>query len=329
VDHGLEKYIQSVISQVQRREQGATGKMAEMVGILVTVYAAGRLGATDLRQLRDDAMVGITNAALRLNRPPPDGHAWVYKRIDRLATGRARFVADDRDRAADTFGRLMPSRAVAAHGLEVAVSFRSFDVVGGDFFDHSVTKTDALIAFGDVASKGMASAEWAAYLLAQFRMLSQRIRDPHTLTRRLDTLFKSATGPAEYAAITISRWVPERQTLTVANAGYPRPHLVRRGLVRQIGGEGNPVGLMQRPKFSVTAERAEFGDVILMASDGISEQTNNSGRDFNVGNLARRLSIDPNDSAEALVEQAWHLFEAATCRRPRKDDQTLGVLRFM
>jgi sigma-B regulation protein RsbU (phosphoserine phosphatase) len=61
--------------------------------------------------------------------------------------------------------------------------------------------------------------------------------------------------------------------LIVANAGVPRPILVRDGEIQEIKIEGTPLGMFPDIDYETVTLNLLPGDILVFASDGIMEST--------------------------------------------------------
>jgi len=324
----LNPLLNQLIPRIARFDPPAIIEFAEVISVLITARTPPTLSAGDREKLRTTAMVEISAAAGRLTSMPADPGSWVQKKIDAIAHRQARFIGEDRDRAAAAQRHMLLPKTFEAHGMEVAVEVRPYDLASGDVFDYSVTPRDALFALVDIAGKGPAASTLAAYSLAHFRTQSKQTRDPRKLTNGLNNSLFAATAPSESAAVAIARWTPAGRLLQISNAGYPLPLLIRERSVRRLGDGGQPVGLFPSGRFSVSRTQPCPGDLILLASDGISEQKTNTDRYFNTASIARSLASSPTASMEALMAQSWQIFAQRTGRRIQHDDRTIAIIRF-
>src|SRR5262249_45576722 len=151
-----------------------------------------------------------------------------------------------------------------AHGLEVAFGLRPFDILSGDFFDYSLTKHDTLVAMGDAMGKGTMAALWAAYVLGKFRALCERIRDPQQLTAQLNRLIHRARkAGSEYTTLVVCRWQPNRNVVTICNAGNHPPYLLRKGTVAIVGRTNKAVGMFLKTRFTAFQLKPRKGDIVI------------------------------------------------------------------
>jgi serine phosphatase RsbU (regulator of sigma subunit) len=97
--------------------------------------------------------------------------------------------------------------------------------------------------------------------------------------------------------------------------------------ILNLDASGFPVGLLERAEYEEIQFPAQTGDVILLYSDGVSDQTNEAGQLYGEQRLARYFTsitdLPASDLATALLEDIVR-FRGET---PVHDDQTVIVLK--
>jgi sigma-B regulation protein RsbU (phosphoserine phosphatase) len=117
--------------------------------------------------------------------------------------------------------------------------------------------------------------------------------------------------------------------LIVANAGVPRPILVREGEIQEIKIEGTPLGMFPDIDYETVTLNLLPGDVLVFASDGIMESMDPTKQEFGFDRLADVLrNLAPGDTAESIsaaILDATDKFSGNPSET--HDDRTLIILR--
>jgi phosphoserine phosphatase RsbU/P len=117
--------------------------------------------------------------------------------------------------------------------------------------------------------------------------------------------------------------------MIVANAGAPRPVLMRGAKIQEVKIERTPVGMFPGIEYETITLALEPDDIIVFASDGILGAMNADDQPFGFDRLAGVLrNLAPGSSAESIsaaildatVEFGGRPMEA-------HDDRTLIILR--
>jgi sigma-B regulation protein RsbU (phosphoserine phosphatase) len=97
--------------------------------------------------------------------------------------------------------------------------------------------------------------------------------------------------------------------------------------ILNLDASGLPVGLLERAEYDEIQFSAQPGDVILLYSDGVSDQTNEAGQLYGEQRLARYFTsiteLPASELATALLDDIIR-FRGDT---PVHDDQTVIVLK--
>ena len=219
---------------------------------------------------------------------------------------------------------LIPREAPPIDGLEVAVRLRPAREISGDvydFFEHGPGQ--AIIAFGDVSGKGAAAALYGAMVSGLLRTLAQRRKGSAELLVQLNRVLRERKVEAQYVTLLILSWDHIEQTFVMANAGSAPPILLRKGEIHKLRVEGVPAGLLDDRKYDELTLHTQPGDLLLLYSDGITDQLDPTQEEYGRGRLNHVLKQVWNLSAEEIVDAILADLDRFTAGAPAFDDQTL------
>ncbi len=185
----------------------------------------------------------------------------------------------------------------------------------------------ALISFGDVSGKGVAAALYAALVGGLLRIVAQRRRGPAQALKMLNEMLLQRQVDARYVTMLVLLWSAHDQRMTIANAGGLPPVVCRNEEIISPPVEGVPLGLLPGREYDEVTLHAEPGDVIVLASDGITDQTNPAGKDFGRHRLAETVRRNCGGTAQAMVDAIYAEVEHFDESAPSFDDQTLVVIK--
>ena len=223
---------------------------------------------------------------------------------------------------------LLPREAPPIAGLDIAIRLRPAREISGDvydFFEHG--DDQAIIAFGDVSGKGAAAALYGALVSGLLRTLAHRKRSPAELLSLLNNVLRERKIEAQYVTLIILVWNSLQRKFTMANAGSAPPMLCRRGQVIKPHVEGVPAGLLDNREYEEVDLPVESGDVLLLYSDGVTDQLNPREEEFERPRLAKALRKACDHSAEEIADRILADLDAFTNGAPAFDDQTLVVVK--
>ena len=242
-----------------------------------------------------------------------------------------RRLQNDLDTAREIQLRLLPAGAREVPGLDRGAGYAPARELGGDFYDFLPSGEGRLaLALGDVSGKGTAAALFGSLAIGVLREHAvEHLAIPAELLAKLNQRLYSHRLESRFIAMAFAVYEAHSRLLRIANAGSPRPLLIRNGETQVVPIEGVPVGLFPDTKYDEVTLELQPGDVVILASDGIHEAENAEKEEFGVERIAAVVSrLEPDGSAESIAEQilrATHEHSAGECEL--HDDRTILVLR--
>ncbi|MCC7496939.1 MAG: SpoIIE family protein phosphatase [Bryobacterales bacterium] len=225
---------------------------------------------------------------------------------------------------------LLPASAPAISGLEAAIGFRPAREVSGDLYDFfDFGDHSAMLAFGDSSGKGVAAALYGALVSGLLRTMAPRRRSPARLMQALNDALIERRADAQYVTLLLLLWEAQTRMLTMANAGGTLPLICRGHRILRPRAEGVPLGLLDHREYDEIAFQTEPGDVIVLFSDGVQDQTNAAGDSYERGRLGQLVQSAGEQAPQAIVEAISADLDRFAGEAPQFDDQTLIVLKVL
>lgn len=226
---------------------------------------------------------------------------------------------------------VIPDRAPAVTGLDVASVYRPSALVGGDFFDYVPDGDGRLgIFIADVAGHGVPAALVASML--KIALAAESAADtPAAILDRLNRLFVGRLHRQFFTAA-LARIDVAHSTMTIASGGHP-PVVVlgaAETIAREVAAGGFVLGRLSDASFGQSVVPFAPGSVAVMYTDGIVEAISRSGEIWGYDRLARCLeanrSIPAAEIASAIIAdvQKW-----TNGSKAEGDDLTLVVVKAM
>ena len=147
--------------------------------------------------------------------------------------------------------------------------------LGGDFYDVHGSGDDWLLVFGDVCGKGVEAAVLTGRIRQTVHTAAYFDRRPtEILTALNDVLRETLSSP--FVTVVCARLRPAADgrsaTMDLAVAGHPAPLVLRKdGTVEQISVRGAAIGVSSDLRYREQTVRIEFGDALVMFTDGVDE----------------------------------------------------------
>jgi sigma-B regulation protein RsbU (phosphoserine phosphatase) len=223
---------------------------------------------------------------------------------------------------------LLLREAPKIDGLDIAIRHRAAREITGDVYDIFEQDADyTVFTFGDVSGKGVAAALYGAMVGGLLRTIAHRRRSPAALLRLLNRILRERIVEARYVTLTVLVWERAKQRFVMANAGAAPPMICRKGEILKPKVEGVPAGLLDNRVYEELTVEVQPGDLIMLYSDGITDQPSPKDAEYGRGHLSRSLRRVCGKDPEVVADQILADLDAFAEGAPRFDDQTLIVLK--
>jgi phosphoserine phosphatase RsbU/P len=227
--------------------------------------------------------------------------------------------------------RLLPQRPPPLAGFRFAAAQRMCRGVGGDYYDFVPLVDGRLaIAIGDVAGHGLGSALLAADARAALRECLAHGDPLEACLQHINDLLQADTSDEMYMTLLLGFLDPRERLFEFATAGHHMPVLLRQDRVERLPPVGSniPLGVRRGLKFGLEEPlRLGPGDLLLLFTDGIWEETDGTGRRFGTSGLEAVLTKSRGRSEAAIVDAIFSSVAAHRASPEPEDDCTLVVMR--
>lgn len=238
-------------------------------------------------------------------------------------------------------GNRAVEKAVSTPGLDIWVSSRPHEgaAAGGDVHYVSLCGGGQItrLMLADVSGHGDAVAEVARSLRDLMRKHINR-KDQSRLVQGVNREFGALAQMSRFATAVVATYLTKGDTLTVCNAGHPRP-LWRRadtGAWSVLTHDGSdpdggladlPLGVVDDTAYTQQQIVLARGDLLLFYTDALTEAENLAGEQLGEAGLLHIVEqLDTTDPATLPAALAAAL-DAYRGGRPAGDDATFILLR--
>ncbi len=235
------------------------------------------------------------------------------------------------DMLADVQESFLPAAMPEVPHLELASYFRPLVHVSGDYY--TVLPLDehkTLVMLGDVSGKGLAAALVMGLVLNTVKIVDDK-EDLAGVVYSIDRAIKGMRLEDKYTVLFIGVIDTRRMTLRYINASMPEPLIVTRApdgyRIKPLASNCSLVGIIDLDGVAAAEQKLFRGDLILMASDGVSEAKDREG--VELGSTDRYLGTirrGAAKSASGFVEDIASLVMSHSGGSPR-DDVTMLVAK--
>ena len=230
---------------------------------------------------------------------------------------------------------LLPDAPPVLPGIEIAVSHRPSQMVGGDYYDFVRLPSEGnggwLIVVADVEGKGAASALVMANVQATLHALADQPgpleKLPATINQKM-TAAGSGGRRTKYLSMFLASLDESGRRLRYVNAGHVPPVIIRaNGSCEWLTEGGMVVGLLPEQEYACGDVALGKDDLLVACTDGITEAMDESGNEFGRGRLAelvgRLRALKPQEILDGTIEAV----NAHARGGVYEDDRILMVLK--
>jgi serine phosphatase RsbU (regulator of sigma subunit)/SAM-dependent methyltransferase len=226
---------------------------------------------------------------------------------------------------------LLPESKPSFHRLEIGSASTPARELGGDFYDFLQQKDGRLaFAVGDVAGKATPAALLSSMAVGLLRAhVAEDPLRPAAMLVELNGHLLNVGGDNRFVAMIYGTYDEAGSALHLANAGFPRPLLLRDDQVEEIHVEGRPLGLFSDSEYRELQVEVRAGDIAVFCSDGVMECESKRGESFDsamLPSLLRKLAARPAQQLAQEINAEAERFAGGHAHQ--RDDYTVLVLKF-
>jgi serine phosphatase RsbU (regulator of sigma subunit) len=220
----------------------------------------------------------------------------------------------------------LPATRPGTAALRFFDYYSSARQIGGDYYDYIPLPGNRLaVAVGDVEGKGVPAALLMARLSIAARFALTNERSVPDAVRRLNAVLTQTGGDTLSVTFAVCVIDLTSFTMTVVNAGHPRPLRRRRAsrAVEMVGDEigGCPLGYLDEPYEALTVA-LEPGDTLVLFTDGVTDALNPAREQYGDERLRLAIKNGPEE-VEALGQHLLADVHRFASGQPPSDDLTV------
>lgn len=238
----------------------------------------------------------------------------------------------DMQRVADVQMHLLPREIPTVVGLEIYALSHPAREVGGDFytFDRH-TSGQWVLTIGDVSGKGLQAALLMAIVRTIVHITVHTLLEPEPkviISKINEYLYDDFTEVGMFSTMFVACYDPATQHLTYTNAGHsPVIYCPAGGSAYFLNADAPMIGVLPMLSTKNNVIPLTPGDILVMATDGLSEAHNVGGEMFGNERLLTHVESLRQEPAQALAEALFETVNnfAAACEQ--FDDQTIVTMK--
>ncbi|MCQ2982992.1 MAG: serine/threonine-protein phosphatase, partial [Treponemataceae bacterium] len=217
-------------------------------------------------------------------------------------------------------------------GLDIAAYFRPLVNVSGDYYTVlPIDENKTLVMLGDVSGKGLSAALVMGLVMNTVKIIDNK-EDLGSVVKAVDRAIKGMRLQDKYTVLFIGIIDTEKMTIRYVNASMSDPIIVTRApdgyRIKPLASNNSVIGIIDIDEVTVNEQRLFRDDLILMASDGVSEVMDDEG--VELGDTQLYLNTIKNSaykSAHHIVNDIVDLVLSYNGDKKLRDDVTMLAVK--
>lgn len=233
---------------------------------------------------------------------------------------------------AKTQQSFLPPAMPEVQGVKLAAYFRPLINVSGDYYTVlPIDEHKTLVMLGDVSGKGLAAALVMGLVMNTVKIMEDKEDLPAIITA-VDASIKNMHLQDKYTVVFMGIIDTERMVIRYINASMSDPIIVTRSpdgyRIKPLTSNCSIVGIIPLDDITVAEQRLFSGDLILMATDGISEVMDDNGvelgdTDLFLDTIKKSAAKDPQE----FIKDMERMILTYNGGKKLRDDVTMLVAK--
>lgn len=204
--------------------------------------------------------------------------------------------------------------------------------VGGDFYDYFMVDDRHLgVAVGDVSGKGTPAAMFMSVARTVLKTVARAgdLDSAGAVLAQVNATLAEDNSEGMFVTLAFGCLNLDTGAFDLASGGHEEIFLLRAGGTRQtLGPTGPALGLFEGANFRSQTHQLDPGDMVVLATDGVTEAFDPDRMPYGWGRLEAMLDARPLQTPAQLVETLEADVAAFVRGAPPSDDLTVLALRF-
>ena len=241
-------------------------------------------------------------------------------------------LSSEWNQLADTQRSFLPPVMPEIDKLKVAAYYRPLVNVSGDYYSVlPISRSKTLLMLGDVSGKGLAAARVMGLVMNTVKILDNK-EDLPNMIRAVDKAIKGMKLQDKYTVLFLGIVDTNAMTIRYVNASMSDPLIISRSpdgyRIKPLSSNCSLVGIIDLTEVTVSEQRLFRGDVILMASDGVSEVMDENGEELgNTKLYENTIKASAVKEPQEFIDDVVNLVMSYNGDKKLRDDVTMMVAK--
>ena len=205
------------------------------------------------------------------------------------------------------------------------------DWTSGDYFDYmTLAGGGNVFLIADVCGHGLGPALLMMSTRATIRALAPAVSEVGELLTSANAALGDLVADGRFVTAFAAGYDPDYRRLAFAAAGHSAYLQGADGSRHVVEGDSAPLGVLPHsPVRTQFQTEVASGDMLVLVTDGILENTNSAGEVFGEERLLDTVAEHGHLEAEAIVTELFQAVRTFSDNEPQHDDITAIVAKFL
>jgi sigma-B regulation protein RsbU (phosphoserine phosphatase) len=221
--------------------------------------------------------------------------------LDHLSESEQKTLEQDLILASRIQTALLPKNNFTEFGFDVSYHYQPAGPVSGDYCDIVVDDKERNIFFvmGDISGKGIAASMLMTHIHALIHSLIGANLSVDELMEKANRIFCESALYSHFITMICGRTGIDGD-IQIANAGHCMPVVIQKNGLINLDSTGMPLGVFQSGKYTTSNIRLDYGETILLYTDGLSE-ANLGDNEYGIERINQVAKKNFNISPKPLI----------------------------
>lgn len=222
---------------------------------------------------------------------------------------------------------LLPDCAPEMKNLDICFDMKTASEVGGDYYDYFLAEDGSIIfAIGDATGHGMKAGILVTIIKSLFLSHVNNL-DMHSFFNQCSMTIKKMNLGNLYMAMMLVKI--ENKKLIASSAGIPGILIYRKisNSIEEFLIKGMPLGAFNTFAYQTIETNLENGDIVLLMTDGLAEQFNIDGEEFDFPRIKDVFLKNVELSPDEIVQQMFKAGNDWRKKQIQNDDITFVAIK--
>ena len=236
------------------------------------------------------------------------------------------------EQLAETQVSFLPHKMPDIQHLKLAAYYRPLVNVSGDYYSVlPIDSTKTLLMLGDVSGKGLPAALIMGLVMNTVKIIEDK-EDLIGMIKRVDKAIKDMHLQDKYTVLFLGIVDTEKMRMTYVNASMSDPKILSRApdgyRIKELPSTASLVGIIDMDDVRVSEIRLFRGDMILLATDGVSEVMDDNGVELGDTEIFKEtIQMSASKSPQQFIDDIVNLIMKYNGDKRLHDDITMLVAK--